>query len=48
MAQDLRGYVEWDYQRWAYDWGFGYDTRLENLKALLRESMAQMDKRLGP
>jgi hypothetical protein len=48
LAQELREYVEWDRQHWANDFSFGYDARLDNLKALLRESMEQMDQRFGP
>lgn len=47
MAQPLKGYVEWDYKHWGYERNWGYGPRLENLKALMRESISQMDNRFG-
>ena len=46
-ARPLRGYVEWDYRRWSYQPTNGWDAWLDDLKLLLRESLARMDERLG-
>ena len=46
-ARPLQGYVEWDYRRWSYHPINEWDAWLDDLKLLLRESLARMDERLG-
>lgn len=47
IAQPLRGYVEWDYRRWSPESTAGFESHVEALKLLLRDSLARMDQYLG-
>lgn len=45
-AQPLHGYVEWDYRRWNTNLGLGFESKLQDLKLVLRYSIEQMDRYL--
>ncbi len=47
-ADRLRGYAQWDYNRWNYLRGYTYDDTVKHLISLLRKNLRQMDEFLKP
>ncbi|HNR93544.1 MAG TPA: CotH kinase family protein [Kiritimatiellia bacterium] len=46
VAENLRDYADWDYRRWRYHAGRDYGLWVNNLKAVLNESIERMDLHL--